>query len=142
MIISLPYPDDLTLLAALIKQEAEGEEFDGKLAVGFVVITRSVKGNKSISDVIYKPWAFSALNTESNTRLNLDEIDPNSNLWYNCYKAAAGALFDLVSNPVPDAVNYLNVELTKKIRGGTLPDWYYKMDIVRIIGKHTFLKDR
>lgn len=52
--------DEILLLAALIQCEAGGESYEGKLAVGAVVMNRvrSSRYPNSISDVIYSPGQF------------------------------------------------------------------------------------
>lgn len=52
--------DEVLLLAALIQCEAGGESYDGKLAVGAVVMNRLRSGRygSAISDVIYAPGQF------------------------------------------------------------------------------------
>ena len=74
--------------------------------------------------------------------MNIDEIRPDSKVWIDCYKAACSAYYGIEDDPTFGATYYLNIELTKKIRGGSLPAWFYKTNITTIIGKHTFLQDR
>ncbi len=50
--------DDVTLLAALIQCEAGNEPYEGKLAVGAVVMNRVRNGGGSISNVIYARGQF------------------------------------------------------------------------------------
>ncbi|MDO5100861.1 MAG: cell wall hydrolase, partial [Eubacteriales bacterium] len=52
--------DELTLLAALIQCEAGGESYEGKVAVGAVVMNRvrSASFANSITGVIYAPGQF------------------------------------------------------------------------------------
>ncbi|MDD7267085.1 MAG: cell wall hydrolase [Lachnospiraceae bacterium] len=52
--------DELTLLAALIQCEAGGESYEGKVAVGAVVMNRVRSGSfaNSITGVIYAPGQF------------------------------------------------------------------------------------
>lgn len=44
-------------------------------------------------------------------------------------------------DPSLGATHYLNIELTKQIRGGTLPSWVYKMAHLTTIGRHDFYKE-
>jgi hypothetical protein len=52
--------------------------------------------------------------------------------------ALANTLEDLSKN----ADHYLNVELTKRLRGGTLPSWVDLSKVTVVIGNHTFLNLR
>lgn len=54
-------PDDIALLAALIECEADGESYEGKLAVGSVVLNRvrSAYFPNTIAGVIYQSGQFS-----------------------------------------------------------------------------------
>ena len=137
-----PIISDVLWLAVTAYMEAAGEPYEGKLAVAYTIVNRATEGHRSISDTVFKRFQFSALNTKSVTRMNIDEIKQDSRVWIDCYKAACSAYYRLENDPSFGATSYLNIELTKKIRGGTLPSWFYKMNIVTIIGKHTFLKKR
>ena len=135
----LPRVSDIEWMAMTIKMEAGGECYPGKVAVAYVIRNRSSKTGKSISDVVLDPWDFSAWNTDSRGRLNLDDPD-HAPVWWDCYKAACSAYFQLEEDPTNGATHYLNVELTKKLRGGSLPNWYSEEKVTVVIGLHTFLK--
>ncbi len=135
----LPRVSDVDWMAMTIKMEAGGEPYPGKLAVAYVIRNRSSKTGKSISDVVLDPWDFSAWNTESRGRLHLDDAD-HAAVWWDCYKAASSAYFQLECDPTKGATHYLNVELTKKIRGGSLPSWYDQEKVTVVIDQHTFLR--
>ena len=66
--LQIPSLDDLTLLAATVKMEAEGEPYAGKLAVAFVICNRARYHGRSLKDVIFDPYDFSCWNTASPTR--------------------------------------------------------------------------
>jgi len=92
----------------------------------------------SIPDTVFRNYQFSCWNTDSHTRLNLDII-PDVILMEG-YKASVAAYFKLLDDPTKGATHYLNEELTRKIRGGTLPGWFDENKITARIGKHTFLR--
>lgn len=77
---------DLQLIARAINGEARGENYEGQVAVGAVILNR-VKSSKfpnTIAGVIYEPGAFTAV---SDGQIN-HPIDESSTV----YKAAQDAL--------------------------------------------------
>lgn len=139
----MDFRDELYLLTLTIIQEADAEPFGGKVGVGFVIVGRP----GSLSDTVFRNAQFSCWNQGSPTEQNLDTT-PDA-IFRECYKAACAAYFHLVEDPTKGATNYLNEELTRKLRGGVLPGWARdandptKIDVGKVtakIGKHTFLK--
>ena len=141
--------DALTLMAATIALEAEGEPAQGQIAVGFVVMNRVHGWNRSVHQVILgadgkayddsKPFeVFSAWNddyrVQAQARLSaLGAYEP-------AWKAAAISMWSLAPDPTNRAVFYLNVPLTRKIRPNhDLPSWYADDKVTAVIGRHTFL---
>lgn len=133
-----PALDDVVLLALTVWGEARGESDTGKLAVAWVMVNRHEAG--SISRVLLRPWQFSFWNTDDPSRPLIGEISGESDQWVACYKAACAAYFALVPDPTHGATNYLNVEATRRLRGGSLPDWYDSDKVTVVIDRHTFLK--
>ena len=135
----LPHLDELTVLALTVKQEAEAEPWDGKLAVAWVIVNRARKANTSIHDVVFKPYQFSCWNTDSPTRARLDAVD--ATLWYGCVRAAAGALLTLAPDPTDGATFYFADSIAP-------PAWArapgaLTLDETRVtarIGHHIFMK--
>jgi hypothetical protein len=130
----MDFRDELYFLAVTVAMEAGGEAYDGKQGVAFAIVNRP----GSITDIVLKAYQFSAWNTDSNTRMNIDTI-PDA-VYKECYKAAVGAYFKIVEDLTKGATHYLNEELTKQLRGGTLPGWFSEDKVTIRIGKHTFLK--
>jgi len=130
----MDFRDEIYFLVFTVVQEAGGEPFEGKLGIAYVVMNRG----GSIIDTVLRGYQFSCWNTESPTRLNIDTI-PNEVLMESC-KAASAAFFKLVPDPTKGATHYLNEEITKRIRGGTLPGWFDEKKVTARIGRHTFLK--
>lgn len=81
--------DDLQLLAALIQCEAGSETYEGKLAVGAVVMNRVKSGAypNSISSVIYASGQFTPAMTGKVARTY-----NNGNIMDSCYQAARDAM--------------------------------------------------
>lgn len=133
--------DEITLLKWTIAMEAEAEPYQGKLAVAWAIMNRARKWKQSISDVILKDRQFSAWNQDSPTRMRLDVI---SDAVMDSAEFAARTAYNyatLDDDPTLGATHYLNIELTKQIRGGTLPGWVNKLTQTVKIGKHTFYRE-
>lgn len=134
----MDFRDELLLMVWTIVQEAGGETYLGKLAVAWTVMNRVHNRSQSIPDVIFAPWQFSAWNTDSLTRRTLDTVDPK--VLRDSWKAAAAAYFGLQTDPTLGATHYLNEEVTRRIRGGSLPSWFDGTKVTARIGRHTFLR--
>ena len=132
---------ELFLLTATVAMEAEGESYLGKLGVAYVIMNRSNNRVpfKSISDVVLDPYDFSAWNTKGGRQLALDTISKLA--WEDAEKAAHSAYYGIEKDPTRGADHYLNMELTRKLRGGTLPTWLLAMKRTVKIGQHTFYKE-
>ena len=91
---------ELDLLAAIIQCEAGGESYEGKVAVGAVVLNRmdSSLYPDDMSDVIYQPWQFTPAMTG-----NLQNVLA-SGARDDCYEAAQAALNG--ENPVGDCLYF------------------------------------
>lgn len=138
----LPVLDDLTLLAATIYMEARGEPFEGKVAVGWVILNRDARSAEDgLADVVLAPFQFSAWNSDSRARARLQAaMQGQAPDWRDSLRAAAGVLFGFLPDPTHGATFYLNVEETKRMRGGTLPSWYDPARVTARIGLHEFLR--
>ena len=81
--------DDTTLLAAIIQCEAGSECYEGKVAVGAVVLNRVRSGSyaNSISGVIYQSGQFGPASNGS-----LARVLASGNISSSCRQAAADAL--------------------------------------------------
>lgn len=153
--------DDLTLVAATIYLEAKGEPDEGQVAVGWVIRERMTRWGLTLQQVLLgpegkaygdgKPYEpYSCWNDDyqqvAEAKLGAATGEDASRAW----RAAAGALWRLLPNPVESAMYYLNVELTKKIRrDGKLPTWAADPQdpkhvntekVVAVLGRHTFVR--
>lgn len=92
--------EELDLLAAIIYCEAGGEEMNGKVAVGAVVLNRvlSTSFENSIEEVIYAPGQFTPAMTGLLDQVRAGEINEE------CYIAARAALNG--ENPVGDCLYF------------------------------------
>lgn len=159
----LPEPaewDELSLLAATIYLEAEGEPMEGKVGVGWVIRHRMEAWKLPMRQVIlgpdgkawgdgrpYEPWSCWGDDYRKRGAARLaaaagPEVEA-------AWRAAAGTLWRLLPDTVDRATFYLNVEVTRKLRKGTLPDWaadpadktqLNRAKVTAVLGRHTFLR--
>jgi len=112
---------DLDLLARVIYAEARGEDFEGQVAVGAVVLNRLKDSSfpKTIRDVVYQTGAFTAV-SDKQIHLTPDE---------EAYRAAETALTG--QDPTGGALYYFNPK--------TATDrWIKSRSVIKQIGNHTF----
>lgn len=86
---------DRKLLANLIYCEARGESYEGKVAVGAVVINRvlSERFPNTVVGVIYAPRQFAPVtSTKNSLALALAEDKASSPMYQDCYRAADEAM--------------------------------------------------
>lgn len=132
------------LLAMTVYMEARGEPYEGKIAVAHAVLNRVKARNKSILDIIFAPLQFSCWNTESPTRMDLDEISDFNKEWRESWVAAIGAVDGALPDPIRGRTLYMNEELVREWNHGTLPGWWERAgahDLGLKIGQHTFRHD-
>lgn len=124
---------DLRLLSALIYCEANSESYNGKLAVGIVVMNRvrSSRYPDTVKGVIYQKYQFSPVSSGS-LKDALEEYDNdkfNSSAEKDCIKAAKAAL----SGDKTITVNGKEKDFSKYLSfSGRLPGYTYEL------GNHQF----
>jgi spore germination cell wall hydrolase CwlJ-like protein len=133
---------DEALLTACLWAEARGEPEEGQQAVCNVILNRVRKGMAAdLRAVILKPRQFSW--TDPNDP-NFPKVFTAANdapqSWTRALRIAKRALAGTLDDLSKDADHYLNVELTRKLRGGTLPSWVDLDKVTVKIGNHTFLR--
>ena len=116
---------DIQLLARAINGEARGEDYEGQVAVGAVILNRVKHPDfpNTIAGVIYEPGAFTAV---SDGQIN-HPIDESSTV----YKAARDAMNGW--DPTNGCVYYINPNTATN-------KWIWSKTIVKTIGKHNFCK--
>jgi len=128
----------LVIGAMTVLMEAEGESYEGKLAVAYTIRNRVV--GEDLIGVVLKPWQFSCWNTDSPTRRRVGQIvKEGGKAWQEAVKATEAAFFATEVDPSHGATHYLNVNQVLKAVG-KLPSWYDGNKITAVIGRHTFLK--
>ncbi|MEG1509094.1 MAG: spore cortex-lytic enzyme [Clostridia bacterium] len=113
--------NDVYLLAKCIYAEARGEPYEGKVAVGAVVLNRVKHPDfpNTIAGVIYQPWAFTAVH---DGQINLT---PDA----ECKRAAQDAINGW--DPSNGCIYYYNpATATSK--------WIFSRKVMLTIGKHKF----
>lgn len=111
---------DIRLLAQLINAEAKGESFDGKVAVGNIVLNR-VKSNKfpnTIRDVIYQPRQFQPV---SNGAINNEPSE----------ESVKAARESIKTNLIGDALYFYNPDIATD-------SWIRTRKVTKVIGDHSF----
>lgn len=113
--------EEVELLTRVIHGEARGENFEGQVAVGAVVLNRlkDPRFPKSIRAVVYQSGAFTAVDDKQ------IQLDPND----QSYKAAEAALSG--QDPTNGALFYFNPRLATD-------RWIKSRSVVKQIGNHTF----
>lgn len=114
---------DVQLLARLINGEARGEPYEGKVAVGAVVLNRITDSRfpKTIAGVIYQPGAFDAV---YDGQINLSPDASSLN-------AARDAMNGW--DPSYGSIYYYNPNTATS-------SWIWSRPIIVVIGNHNFAK--
>ncbi len=134
---------DLVLGTITVLMESGGEPRKGQLAVAYVLaVNRPKIFNHSISDVIYQPEQFSCWDTNSPTRMNIDQA-PDA-LLADCLGVMLAAMYGLEPDPTNGAVFYLN-KAAVMAAAGVLPNWWdidgdFSSEVT--IGKHSFRRKK
>jgi N-acetylmuramoyl-L-alanine amidase len=112
---------DRHLLAQIIDAEAKGEPFEGKVAVGVVVLNRveSSEFPNTVRDVIYEPGQFQPV---SNGAINNNPSERS-------YKAADAAL----NAERTESLFFYNPAIATS-------RWLDERETTKVIGNHTFKK--
>ena len=120
-LVRLVSKEDMELLTRVIHGEARGENFEGQVAVGAVVLNRlkDPRFPKTIRAVVYQSGAFTAVDDKQ------IQLDPND----QSYKAAEAALSG--QDPTNGALFYFNPRLATD-------RWIKSRAVVKQIGNHTF----
>jgi cell wall hydrolase len=123
--------NELTLLTMCIYGESRSESYEGKLAIGYVVMNRLHERKwfgKTLREVILKPYQFSCFNRNDPNYRKL--FKPKARYWKECFKAAWNAYSKLGEDPTDGSNHYCRYNIT--------PRWIHKMDQKKRIGNHIF----
>jgi hypothetical protein len=122
-----------------ILQEAANQPYAGKLAVAYVIRNSCKRWGRTITDEVFRRNRYSCWRDDSPTTLNLDEA--TEPLIAECTKAMLAAWYYLEEDPTNGACYYMNVDVVRRSRGGTLPGWWASdtnQESEVKIGDHTF----
>lgn len=128
-------PSDIDLLTRTVIGEANGQPPEGQAGVAYSVINRLNNGGfgKTATQVILAPNAYEPWQTRSR---ELSSISRDS----DAYKRASELVNGVVSGEIPDPTNgathFLNADIVRQRRGGSLPNWAQGNGMK--IGDHTF----
>jgi hypothetical protein len=128
-------PSDRDYLVRTVLGEANGQPDDGLAAVAHVVMNRvnSGKYGSSPTEVVFAPNQFEPWSTRRKELLGIDDKSP-------AYQKAAaivdGVLSGKIKDPTSGATHFLQEDIVRQRRGGTLPDWATGKNLK--IGAHTF----
>ena len=137
MISKFDLMDSLQLIADTVFLEAEGEGYEGQLAVAYVIMNRVHKRRRSVDRIILQKYQFSCWNDDY-IRMANQRIDrANKTVYAECMKAAVSAFFKLAEDPTNGADHYLNQNVVMSIQG-KLPSWVFKLQYKTQIGDHWF----
>ena len=123
---------DFDFVARTVMAEAEGEEYEGKVAVAAVIYNRARQPGwwgVTIKDACLTSKQFSAWNDESARRNRIGEWTLENKLYRECFRAAVEG-YD--RDPTNGADHYY-------AHGVVHPEWAEGFH-VRVIGNHTFLR--
>ena len=127
-------------LATVIWLEARGEDFKGRLAVGYVVrnrVTISSRYGGTYNAIIFQPKQFSALNPDDpNYEKAIDPIKWDKAAFYECFDVALAVYGGTLPDPTDGADHYHH----KDIR----PSWVDEPGMVKTLehGNHIFYRSR
>jgi len=132
--VSSSYHKDLDLLADAMFFEARGEDTIGQTMVFDVIMNRvhSKHFGNSIRDVLYKPKAFSYLNTLSEARR--EALIKKNVIVYRKIRKLAHKLLSSRSykDYTKGSIYYFNYKKAK-------PNWYSKQYVAAVYKNHVFL---
>lgn len=129
--LPLPSQKELTLLALQVWGEARGEEYEGKIAVAFVAVNRSLQKRSTIARELLRPKQFSCFNQDDPNFPKLKRAHETKE-WKSCFNAALHVYAGSVSDPTNGANHYYNPSVCA-------PDWAAGQS-GKLIGNHMFLK--
>ncbi len=133
-------PDDRQYLLRTVLGEAAQQPGDGQAAVAHVILNRMNKrGANDVRSIVtaksqFEPWG----SPEGRKRMmSYKAGDP---AYDQASQIVDGVLSGQIADPTGGADHFLNAEIVRQRRGGSLPSWANDMwDSRQQIGDHTFL---
>lgn len=131
-------PRDRDMLIRTIVGEAGNQPDRGKAAVAHAILNRvraGRYGGKSVSDVVLAPSQFEPWGNPA-TAEALRSLDPTAPEYRDAAAVADQVLAGQIPDPTGGATHFLNPEIVRKRRGGSLPSWASRE--ITSIGDHAF----
>lgn len=130
---------DVDVLARTLYGEARNQPFNGIVAVGYVIVTRSLERQKTITDICLAPLQFSCWNKNDPNRKIIEFVGFDRPEFMKCFGIACLIIStDELTNYAPGANHYHTITAPKNTKWP--PSWASKMQFVKDIGDHRFLK--
>ncbi len=131
--------EDRDYVIRTIAFEAAGEPEEGKAAVAHVILNRKRTGiwGETVRDVVTDPWQFEPWMTR---RKEVESLSPSDPRYRDAALIADAVLSGQMPDPTAGATHFLNPDVVRNRRGGTLPAWAQGEG--QPIGKHTFYKPK
>ena len=124
---------DDSLGIVTVFQEAEGEPYEGKVAVAEVILRRTARkymSDGTVAGTIFRKYQFSGMNSDSPNRIRSFQIDENDPVVNECIRAWTEAKGG--SNYSAGAMHYYNPKAVS-------PVWATNAPVLARIGNHVFV---
>jgi len=128
-----PLIPDHVLGIVCVFQEAEGEPYEGKVAVAEVILRRTrlkYMSDGTVVGTVMRDRQFSGMNNSSSNRIRSFKIDSDAKVVQDCIKAWNEARAG--SSYTGGAMHYYNPELAN-------PSWARGSRTTAVIGNHRFV---
>lgn len=128
-------PEERDYLIRTVAYEAGSEADEGKVAVAHVILNRKRTGRwgDTVKDVVMHPWQFEPWMTKRREMERLSRADP---LYQSAARIVDAVLAGEKPDPTSGATHFLNPQIVRARRGGSLPGWAKGSG--QPIGNHTF----
>jgi spore germination cell wall hydrolase CwlJ-like protein len=115
--------------------EAGDEPEEGKAAVVHVILNRlrSERWGDDVKTVVMQPWQFEPWMTR---RKEIQRLPIDDSRYRDAARITDAVLTGIIPDPTDGATHFLNPDIVRKRRGGSLPSWAHGEG--QSIGRHTF----
>ena len=128
-------PDDVLGIVTVF-QEAEGEPYEGKVAVAEVILNRTRKkymSDGTVAGTVLRRLQFSGMNSDSANRIRSFKIDSDNHIVQDCIRAWSEAKAG--SELAGGSLHYYNPRLAS-------PSWAINAPVLARIGNHVFVETK
>ncbi len=133
------FMSDIDLVARLVVGEARQEPVEGRTAVVYVVLNRSLAGHfgGTVPDVVMRRKAFEPM-TKPKIRKRLMSLPPTNKHVLDARSIVRNILFGWLPDPTDGATHFANVRIVKKRKNAKAMRWIRRLENPVVIGRHTF----